>query len=334
MSNQRPLRAVLALVTAAATALVGILLAVPDPASAAVGAVRGVPSGRCVDVPGASKTNGTQVKLYDCNGGSNQQWNYTSGRRLAAYAGTKCLDAYNGGTTAGTQVVIWDCNGNLNQQWNLNGDGTITSAQSGLCLDASGGGTANGTAIILWTCNGGANQRWSGTTGGAGCPGSGGITYTLNRAASPNADQLDSYNRITEAMNLALTVYNCYLSVGKSLSIHYEPSVATADGNYNGTIRFGSKASMVQATAMHEIAHTLGVGTYSGWASRVSSGRWTGANAINQLRVLDGNSSAVLYADRAHFWPHGLNQASEATSADEYVRNVKMVAALRQDMGL
>jgi hypothetical protein len=34
------------------------------------------------------------------------------------------------------------------------------------------------------------------------------------------------------------------------------------------------------------------------------------------------------------FWPHGLNRASEATSADEYIRNVRMVAALRQDMGL
>ena len=59
-----------------------------------------------------------------------------------------------------------------------------------------------------------------------------------------------------------------------------------------------------------------------------------GGNAINQLRTLDGNPSAVLYADGAHFWPHGLNQASEATSADEYIRNVRMVAALRQDMGL
>jgi len=327
------LRPFLAAVTAA---LAGSLLtvAVAEPASAALGAIRGASSGRCVDVPSASKTNGTQVKLYDCNGGSNQQWNYTSGRQLRAYAGTKCLDAYNNGTTAGTQVVIWDCGGGTNQQWNLNGDGTVTNVLSGLCLDANGGGTGNGTAIILWTCNGGANQRWNSTTGGAGCPASGGITYTLNRASAPTADQTDSYNRITEAMNLALTVYNCYLNVSKSLSIHYVPSVPTADGNYNGTIRFGAKSTMVQATAMHEIAHTLGVGTYSGWASRVSNGRWTGANALNQLRTLDGNSSAVLYADGAHFWPHGLNQASEATSADEFVRNVKMVAALRQDMGL
>ncbi|GLH96843.1 RICIN domain-containing protein [Phytohabitans aurantiacus] len=322
----------LAAVTTAALAC--SLLAVAAPASAAVGAIRGAPSGRCVDVPSASKTNGTQVKLYDCNGGSNQQWNLTSARQLRAYAGTKCLDAYNNGTTAGTQVVIWDCTGGTNQVWNVNSNGTITSALSGLCLDASGGGTANGTAIVLWTCNGGANQRWNSTTGGPGCPASGGITYTLHRASAPSADQLDSYNRITDAMNLALTVYNCYLGVSKALNIYYEPSVPTADGNFNGTIRFGAKSTMQQATAMHEIAHTLGVGTHGNWASRVSGGRWTGTNAINQLRTLDNNSAAILYADGAHFWPHGLNQASEATSADEYIRNVKMVAALRQDMGI
>jgi hypothetical protein len=42
----------------------------------------------------------------------------------------------------------------------------------------------------------------------------------------------------------------------------------------------------------------------------------------------------VLSADSQHFWPDGLNYASEATSADDYVANCKMVAALRSDMGL
>jgi hypothetical protein len=52
------------------------------------------------------------------------------------------------------------------------------------------------------------------------------------------------------------------------------------------------------------------------------------------LRTLTGNSSAVLNADTQHFWPYGLNQASEATSADDYVFNTKIVAAIRKDMGL
>jgi hypothetical protein len=117
-------------------------------------------SGRCVDVPGASTTNGTQLQLWDCNGGSNQRWTYTSSKQLQVY-GNKCLDASGQGTADGTAVIIWDCNGQPNQQWNLNSNGTITGAQSGKCLDANAAGTANGTKIIIWSCNGQSNQQWS-----------------------------------------------------------------------------------------------------------------------------------------------------------------------------
>ncbi len=34
----------------------------------------GTQSGRCLDVTGASTTNGTAVELWDCRSGSNQQW--------------------------------------------------------------------------------------------------------------------------------------------------------------------------------------------------------------------------------------------------------------------
>jgi hypothetical protein len=117
-------------------------------------------SGRCVDVPNSTTTNGTQVQLFDCNGQANQSWTATSSRQLQVL-GSKCLDAFNQGTTNGTQVVIWDCNGQSNQQWAVNSNGTVTGVQSGLCLDANGQGTANGTKLILWACNGQANQQWT-----------------------------------------------------------------------------------------------------------------------------------------------------------------------------
>jgi hypothetical protein len=117
-------------------------------------------SGRCLDVPGGSTANGTQLQLNDCTGATNQAWTYTSGKQLQVY-GNKCLDANGRGTTNGTAVIIWDCNGQANQQWNVNSNGTITGVESGLCVDANGAGTGNGTKIILWACNGGANQQWS-----------------------------------------------------------------------------------------------------------------------------------------------------------------------------
>ena len=124
------------------------------------GEIIGVGSGRCVDVPGSTQTAGTQVQLWDCNGGGNQQWTSTAAGELRVYGGD-CLDASNGGTSSGTKVDIWTCNGGSNQQWKLNADGTITGVQSGLCLDATGNATANGTPIELWTCNGGSNQEWT-----------------------------------------------------------------------------------------------------------------------------------------------------------------------------
>ncbi|MGC4806644.1 ricin-type beta-trefoil lectin domain protein [Micromonospora sp. DT233] len=121
-------------------------------------AIVGTPSGRCVDIPGSSTTNGTQLQLWDCHGGANQQWTYTSTRTLTG-SGNKCLDA--AGSGAGAQVTSYDCHGGTNQQWNVNTNGTITGVQSGLCLDASNQGVANGTKLVLWTCNGQPNQQWS-----------------------------------------------------------------------------------------------------------------------------------------------------------------------------
>ncbi|WP_405887566.1 arabinofuranosidase catalytic domain-containing protein [Streptomyces sp. NBC_01136] len=127
------------------------------------GALHAVGAGRCLDVPGASTTAGTQTQIWDCNGQANQTWSQTASHQFTVYSGGSqlCLDAYNQGTSPGTKVITWACNGQTNQQWNLNANGTITNAQSGLCLDVTGAATTNGTAVELWTCNGGSNQQWS-----------------------------------------------------------------------------------------------------------------------------------------------------------------------------
>jgi hypothetical protein len=124
-----------------------------DPPPSSGGSVVGAASGRCLDVPNSSPTNGTQVQLWDCQGEDNQQWTLTDAGQLRGY-GSKCLDAEGNGSSPGTRAIIWDCHGGANQRWNVNTDGTITAAQSGLCLDADSAGTANGTRVILWTCHG------------------------------------------------------------------------------------------------------------------------------------------------------------------------------------
>lgn len=129
------------------------------------GAIKGVASGRCIDINGSTTDNGTQAQLWDCHGGTNQRWTYTSGKQLMIY-GNKCLDARANGTGNGTAVVIEDCNGGAGQQWNINTNGTIAGVQSGLCLDAVGAATANRTRIQLYACwSGGGNQKWTGLSG-------------------------------------------------------------------------------------------------------------------------------------------------------------------------
>ncbi|WP_268241608.1 ricin-type beta-trefoil lectin domain protein, partial [Sphaerisporangium melleum] len=65
----------------------------PTPPGGA-GAIKGVGSGRCLDVTGGAAANGTQAQIYDCNGQTGQQWTSTSAGELRVY-GNKCLDVNN-----------------------------------------------------------------------------------------------------------------------------------------------------------------------------------------------------------------------------------------------
>jgi poly(hydroxyalkanoate) depolymerase family esterase len=127
------------------------------------GALRSVGAGKCLDVPGQTTTPGTRLQIWDCHGGTNQQWTSTAAGELTVYSGSspRCLDAEGGGTTAGTAAIIWSCHGGANQKWRLGADGSVTGTQSGLCLEVANSGTANGSAARLWTCTGQSNQRWT-----------------------------------------------------------------------------------------------------------------------------------------------------------------------------
>jgi hypothetical protein len=135
----------------------------PSGGGTSSGELHAVGAGKCLDVNGASTTQGTQLQIWDCIGGTNQIWTHTSSGQLTVYSGSSqmCLDDYGYGTSNGTKAVIWSCTGGTNQQWNVNANGTITSAQSGLCLDVTGSATTDGTLVELWACNGGANQQWT-----------------------------------------------------------------------------------------------------------------------------------------------------------------------------
>jgi stress-induced morphogen len=171
------------------------------------------------------------------------------------------------------------------------------------------------------------------------CTPTGHLSYTLARAPTPTADQTDAYKVIGCAMDMAVAYYNCYATITGSVQVSYNTGVATADGNINGSIRFGSSRSYMQcATAMHEIAHTQGIGTASQWAAHVSGGLFAGTNTAAQLQTINATLAKPLYtathADGMHFWPYGLNYESEATGTDILVDHCQMVMAIRKDLGI
>jgi len=181
---------------------------------------------------------------------------------------------------------------------------------------------------------------------GGTCPYTGHVSYTLTKSANPTTDEQNAYNLITAAMDQAISYYNCYTNITKADNVVYDSTVATADGNSNGTIRFGSDTSyMILRVAMHEISHTVGIGTASKWRSFVaipdggSSGPWTGANGIAQRQALlpdvwQQQGQEVLTADTQHFWPYGLNIASDYKSEADLLGHCAMVMAIRKDLGL
>ena len=50
--------------------------------------------------------------------------------------------------------------------------------------------------------------------------------------------------------------------------------------------------------------------------------------------MLTGKPDDLVHGDSQHFWPYGLNYASEVKSDADLVGHCKMVVALRRDLGL
>jgi hypothetical protein len=206
--------------------------------------------------------------------------------------------------------------------------------------DGNNGGraTAGRVGSIGGTPGAAASTSTAGSDGSAGagngCPHQGHVTYTLARESSPSADQKAAYDKITAAMDAAVRYYNCYTDITKALNVSYNPSVATADGNINGSIRFGSTDTMNKVTAMHEISHTAGIGTAQKWSSLVVNGVFTGTNAAAQLLAIPNRLEDTLHADSQHFWPYGLNYESEGQHETDLIGHCEMVVAIRKDLGM
>lgn len=288
-------------------------------------------SGKALDM----STSTGNVLQYSYWGGANQKWILTDlGNgyyRISPSSNSGlALDIAGQSTSNGANLQTYSYWGGTNQQFQFVDVGSgyyrIVARNSGKCLDVSGQSTADGANVLQWDYWGGANQQWSlvSLSGSA----SGQLSWTLT---TTNIAQ-DVKDRITAAMDAAVARYNAWGNwPARTLTVEYNTGVATADGSINGNIRFGSNTSyMTECTAMHEIAHTWGVGTSSNWGyPLIQNYLFVGANAVAKIQEFDG-SSAVINTGGGHFWPYGLNYNSEwsTTNGD---RHAQIVWAMYQD---
>ncbi len=151
------------------------------------------------------------------------------------------------------------------------------------------------------------------------------VTWYWKAGTQPTDQAIKT--RIAEAMNSMKGNYNAYSSLTFNIEVQYDATVPTANATYQGRIKFGGSRN--DSTAHHETGHIFGVGTQSKWDPKVNSSKeWTGATAKAKYKSYEGET-AVLKADNKHFWKYGMNSGWENPE-----RHVKMVLALRSDMGL
>ncbi len=285
-------------------------------------------SGKALDL----NTSTGNVQQYSYWGGSNQKWVLSDvGNgfyRVSPVSNTGiALDIEGQSKENGANLGTYSYWGGANQQFQFVDVGSgyykIINRNSGKALDLN---TSTGN-IIQYSYWGGSNQQWmlnALSTGGA----NGQLSWTFT---STGVSQ-EVVDRITAAMDAAVARYNFWGNWSpRTLTVQYNTGVPTADGSINGNIRFGANTSyQTECTAMHEIAHTYGVGTSSNWSSPlIVNSKFVGSNAVDKIHEFDG-ASATISTGGSHFWPYGLNYNNEwsTTNGD---RHAQIVWAMVQD---
>ena len=58
------------------------------------------------------------MQIWDCNGGTNQQWTLNANGTISGVQSGLCLDVNGNATANGTTVLLWTCTAAANQRWN------------------------------------------------------------------------------------------------------------------------------------------------------------------------------------------------------------------------
>ncbi|WP_161787409.1 ricin-type beta-trefoil lectin domain protein [Endozoicomonas numazuensis] len=114
-------------------------------------------SNLCLDVEGGNRDNGTNVRLWECNGSDAQKWTYDSANGFLRSKLGKCLDN-RGQTFSNGEIVIWECLDNNNMRFDWVGNSLRSRHNGSIAVDAYG--DWKGAQVGQWQYHGGSNQQW------------------------------------------------------------------------------------------------------------------------------------------------------------------------------
>lgn len=157
----------------------------------------------------------------------------------------------------------------------------------------------------------------------------GNFTYSFNQ----NGADAATVTRIKTAFDIATKYYNNFTSIVKHVTVNYSPGTPTADANFAGWINVGSKPDYQKAgTAMHEMAHSVGVGQHAKYWELMVNGKWQGKRANEILQMMANDPLAYVKGDNTHFWPYGINGSWEDDGSDSlYIMNALIVQGMKAD---
>jgi Ricin-type beta-trefoil lectin domain/PAN domain len=117
-------------------------------------------TGKCLDVPDASKTTHAIIQQSQCDGGLSQRWFFRNGTIVNQNSGL-CLDIPGGYESDHTPLQQYPCHGGPNQLWTIGTNGEIKSVATRKCLDIPDGLSDDHLFVQQFQCSGGPDQAWS-----------------------------------------------------------------------------------------------------------------------------------------------------------------------------
>ncbi|MFF4013853.1 ricin-type beta-trefoil lectin domain protein [Streptomyces sp. NPDC001843] len=122
-------------------------------------------TGKCLDVAGGGKTNGTPVQIYTCNSGAAQKWHLWGSedggyRLMNPNSSLKCLDVAGSSNADGAKIQMRDCAATKTQFWDFDvrTPGALRNTVTGKCLHLPG--FDNSKDAVQSTCNGSSAQKF------------------------------------------------------------------------------------------------------------------------------------------------------------------------------